>query len=108
MATNTYKNGINRLSNRRISKEQRARINASRDIFVNFFNDNGNQESPDTLERRQIHSRIMKLVEEGKCKEEIISILIKEFPESKLRNFFDSYAQHHINKINNKSSGEAR
>ena len=108
MSTNTYKSGTERLRNRSLSRRQWERIYANRYLFDSSANNNNKlQEKPDTIERKKIHDRIMKLVEENKNKTEIVSILISEFPESNLRKFFDSYAQHHIDK-KNKSVGEGR
>lgn len=101
MATNTYKRGLDRLKNRKnIPSWMKQRINHSYYPKSDI--------NPDTEKRLQIHRTIKDLVSQGKAKSEIIEILIEKFPESDLRKFFDSYAQHHIDKIKDRSSGEGR
>ena len=101
MATNTYKSGLQRLNQRSLSSNQRAGIYASRCLYDPIIKSNNIfEENSDTVERKKIHCRIKKLVEDGKTKSEIVNCLISEFPESDLRRFFESYAQHHIDKQN--------
>ena len=100
MATNTYKTGLSRLRQRSLSSKQKAGIYASRCLYDSINHNNTFEENPDTVERKKIHCRIKEMIEDGKTKSEIVSCLISEFPESDLRRFFESYAQHHIDKQN--------
>ena len=96
MATNSYKSGVDRLRKRQITKKQRVIM----DNRAGYSYYKKSETNPDTEERIQIHKIIISLVEQGKTKSEIVNILINKFPESELRRFFDSYAQHHIDKKN--------
>lgn len=91
------KDGLSRISRRNVSRRTIENIRRYEKYF--FVPDvEPKKESEETIERRKIHSRIQELLGLGNGKSEIVAILISEFPESKLRNFFDSYAQHHIDK----------
>lgn len=93
------KKGINRLVGRELTPQQRKKIDFARKLYIPTQPKQPRPKTADTIERESLHNRIKELVSQGKGNIEILSTLANEFPDSKLQSFFESYIEHHRQKL---------